>query len=46
MPIAAIIDDILEEFLKEINFVKTNKPKQKTKKQDIFMVLVVHQETS
>lgn len=40
MPISAIIDDILEEFLKEITSVKT------TTKQEIFMVPVVHQETS
>lgn len=38
MPIAAIIDEILEEFMKQINTVG------KKTKQEIFMVPVVHQE--
>lgn len=38
MPIAAIIDDILEEFLKETN--------SGGGEHEIFMLPVVHQETS
>lgn len=40
MPIAAIIDEILEEFLKQINIIKKNQEIFK-----IFMMPVVHQET-